>query len=135
VSRLRQVLPILAGRALIGLLFVHSGRRVFVDPAGPADKLQGFVGAWPVRLSDARRLVRLNAAVMVIAGTALGLGVWPRASAWILTLALQPTNIVGHDFWTRGDPKDRSTELGAFIANLSLTGGLLFATTAGRPVA
>jgi putative oxidoreductase len=123
--RLWAVLPVLLGRTLIGLLFVHSGRRVFADPAVPIAKLQGFVGSPVLPPAAARRLVRLNAAIMVIAGSALGLGVAPRASAWVLMLALQPTNIVGHDFWARSDPKEKATELGAFLTNLAITGGLL----------
>ncbi len=132
VSRRRDALPMLVGRPLIALLFVHSGRRVFADPTGPTAKLRDFAGSRPLAPSSARLLVRLNAAIMVIAGGALGFGVAPRAAAWVLLLALQPTNVVGHDFWARSDPNDRSKELGAFITNLAVTGGLVTAASRTR---
>ncbi|MFC9432418.1 DoxX family protein [Nocardia sp. NPDC057030] len=123
LHRLRTRLSV--ERLLVGMVFIYAGRRVFCDPEGPTAKLERVLPTTRFTAETSRTAVRANAAVMVIAGTTLGLGIAPRLSAYLLAGSLSPTNVVGHDFWSHTDPNDRATELSSFLSNLAITGGLL----------
>jgi putative oxidoreductase len=99
----------------------------FVEQAG--DKLPSVVPADPVTL------VKLDAAIKVVAGAALALGKFPRLSALLLAVSLLPTTFAGHPFWRYEDPSERAAHRTHFLKNLSLLGGLLLASadTAGKP--
>jgi uncharacterized membrane protein YphA (DoxX/SURF4 family) len=69
-------------------------------------------------------MVRLNGGGMVLAGTALALGIKPRLSALALLGLLIPTTIVGHPFWNAEGPA-RTAQQTQFLKNVSIAGGLL----------
>jgi uncharacterized membrane protein YphA (DoxX/SURF4 family) len=79
----------------------------------------------PNAATAARLAVQINAATMLIAGAALGTGIAPRSAPLILAGCLQPTNAVGHAFWSANGADDQARELIAFLSNVAITGGLL----------
>jgi hypothetical protein len=84
--------------------------------------------------SDPRSLVRLKAAVDVVAGLLLATGHLTRPAAAALAAGLVPTTFAGHPFWTL--PEDeRAAHQVHFLKNLGLLGGLLLAAadTEGKP--
>jgi uncharacterized membrane protein YphA (DoxX/SURF4 family) len=62
---------------------------------------------------------------MVVAGSALALGWWPRAAAAMLAGSLVPTTLVGHPFWRETTRSGRAAQQVQFLKNLGLLGGLL----------
>jgi len=80
-------------------------------------------------------LVRVNAAVQIIAAVALARGRAPRMSSTMLAASLLPTTVAGHQFWNETDPAVRTNQQIHFFKNLSMLGGLLLAAvdTEGRP--
>jgi uncharacterized membrane protein YphA (DoxX/SURF4 family) len=85
--------------------------------------------------TDPEVLVKVNAAAQVAAGVALGLGKFPRLSAFVLAASLAPTTVAGHRFWEHDDTADRAAHRTHFLKNLGLIGGLLIAAadTHGKP--
>jgi putative oxidoreductase len=77
--------------------------------------------------ADDELVVRGNAAVQVLGGTLLALGVAPRLSALALAGSLIPTTLAGHAYWTIEDPAARKLQRIQFHKNMALIGGLLFA--------
>ncbi len=72
-------------------------------------------------------LVRLNAAVQVVAGLALATGRAPRLSATVLAVSLVPTTAAEHRFWEEPDPTRKSAQRIHFFKNVSMLGGLFLA--------
>ena len=77
--------------------------------------------------ADDELVVRGNAAVQVLAGTALALGLAPRLSALALAGSLVPTTLAAHAYWTIEDPAARKLQRIQFHKNMAMIGGLLFA--------
>lgn len=69
--------------------------------------------------------VVLNAAVMILAGLLLSLGIAPKLAATLLIGSMIPTTIVGHPFWKEEPGPQRQNQETQFLKNLSLIGGLL----------
>src|SRR5690242_12340919 len=72
--------------------------------------------------ADPETLVRVDAIVKIVAGTALGLGRLPRVAALALLGSLVPTTATAHDFWAVKDD-DRQQQLVQFLKNVGLAGG------------
>jgi putative oxidoreductase len=72
-------------------------------------------------------VVRGNAAVQVLGGALLALGVAPRLSALALAGSLIPTTLAGHSYWAVEDPAARKQQRIQFHKNMAMLGGLLFA--------
>ena len=85
--------------------------------------------------TDPVTIVRINAAVQLVAAAALATGRAPRLSSTVLAVSLVPTTFAGHPFWTETDPKTKSQQRLNFFKGISLVGGLLIAgvDTEGRP--
>lgn len=127
-------------RPMLAAVFVAGGVDTLKTPGGRAELAE------PVALPLARRLpaplpedpealVRLNAAVQVVAGLALATGRLPRLSAVVLAASLVPTTLAGHRFWEADDPAARKQQQLHFTKNVAILGGLLVAAvdTGGRP--
>ena len=84
---------------------------------------------------DPETLVRINAAVQLLAAGALATGRVPRISSAVLAASLVPTTMAGHEFWNETDPEARANHKIHFFKNVSMLGGLLLAAvdTEGRP--
>jgi uncharacterized membrane protein YphA (DoxX/SURF4 family) len=84
---------------------------------------------------DPRKLVQINAAVQVAAGTLLAIGKFPRLAALALIGSVIPTTYAGHRFWEAEDEATKAQQRIHFLKNLGLLGGLILAAvdTEGRP--
>ncbi|WP_199438822.1 DoxX family protein [Umezawaea beigongshangensis] len=132
-------------RPLLSAAFISDGVDGLRDPEARAKAAQPVVDAVLTRTrdrlpqgvpTDAATLVKVDAAVKVVAGTMLALNKFPRLSAALLAGSLIPTTIAAHPFWEHdADPARRSADRLHFLKNTSLLGGLLVASadTAGKP--
>ena len=82
--------------------------------------------------ASGEKLVKLNGIGMTVAGGALALGVFPRASALTLAGLLVPTTIVGQAFWNEEDERKRSARLSGALSNAAIIGGLLLVAARRR---
>lgn len=130
-------------RPLLASMFVVGGVNAFrnADALAPAaqkvtDRVVPKVrekGA-PVP-TDAATLVRINAAVHLVAAAGLVTNRAPRASAAVLAASLVPTTIAAHAFWDETDAATKGNQQVHFFKNVSMLGGLLLAAvdTDGKP--
>lgn len=125
-------------RPLLAATFISGGIDTLRNPqprVPGADKVVSpLVKAIP-QLSDTEQLVKLDAAVKVVAGGLLAFGKFPRLSSAALAAGLVPTTLAGHRFWEESDPAKRAAQRLHLLKNASMLGGLLLAAvdTEGRP--
>jgi uncharacterized membrane protein YphA (DoxX/SURF4 family) len=117
--------------------FVVGGVDAFREPGPRAIKLQ-TLGPVAKRLGlpdNPETLVKINAGVMVAAGTLLALDKAPRLATLALLGSLVPTTVIGHPFWKDTDPGFRMQQRMQFLKNAAMAGGLILAAldTEGRP--
>ncbi len=128
---------------MLAATFISRGVEALRSPKPAADaarpaldelsKLPDPVG--PNVPTDAETVVRVTAAVQIGAGLLLSTGRLPRLSATALALSVVPSSLGAHAFWAESDPSRKAQERRAFIADVSLVGGLIIAAvdTEGRP--
>ena len=114
------------GGLLLAPLFIRGGWIAFKNP-GPRAKRAEKLG-----VPEPELMTQVNGLVMVTAGAALGLGIWPRLAALVLTGSLIPTTLAGHPFWEEEDPATRAQQELHFLKNLAVMGGLMWVFTARR---
>lgn len=114
--------PLLAGSYVLG------GVSALKTPGPRVEKARA------AGLTDPEKLVRANAATMVVGGLALATGRMPRLSSLVLVGSMVPTTWVGHPFWQETDRAAKQAQQVQFLKNLSMIGGLLMtaADTGGR---
>jgi uncharacterized membrane protein YphA (DoxX/SURF4 family) len=127
---------------MLGAIFVVSGARNLANPEAqvePAkrvtDRVAPVLERTDPRLpTDARTLIRVNAAVNLVGGLLLASGRLSRPAAGLLAANLVPTTLAGHPFWAMPKEERRPHQVN-FMKNLGLMGGLLLAAsdTEGRP--
>jgi putative oxidoreductase len=125
-------------RPLLAATFVSGGIDTLRKPAAravAADRIVAPLVSRVPQLSDPEQVVKIDAAVKVVAGSMLALGKLPRLSATVLALSLIPTTIAGHPFWEEPEPVRRKQQQLHLMKNAGLLGGLLLAAvdTEGRP--
>ncbi len=103
---------------MLAPVFVLGGLLTLRNPQSRADQLARL------RLPFPLLLVRLNAAVMVVAGSALAFNILPALASASLALVLVPTTVVGHAFWI-AEGTARQEQLAHFIKNVAVLGGLV----------
>ena len=108
---------------LLSGIYVINGWGAFSKPGG-RPKLVAAAG-----IPQPERAVVLNAAVMIIAGFLLSLGITPRLVAALLLGSMIPTTLVGHPFWKEEPGLQRQNQETQFLKNLSMIGGLLMVLT------
>jgi putative oxidoreductase len=69
-------------------------------------------------------LLPIAAAVEILGGLSVMTGTFARAGALALVVFLIPTSLVFHDFWNL-EGMERTTQMAAFMKNVSIAGGLL----------
>ncbi len=119
-------------------MFIAGGLDAVRDPASKEQLAKDVAPgiAEPLGLpSDPVKLVRINGAVQLVAGTLLAFGKLPRLSATALAISLVPTTWAGHRFWEHTDKQQRTQQQIQFLKNVGLLGGLIFAANdrGGRP--
>ena len=110
---------------LIALVFLLGGLSTWRNPQPRAAQLAKFGLPLPTVL------VRLNAAVMLVAGAALALNIEAALASAVLAIVLVPTTVVGHAFWM-AEGNARQEQLAHFIKNVAVLGGLVAMTIAAR---
>lgn len=125
-------------RPLLAAVFVVGGVTTLRNPKAVTPAAEDVVK--PVvdnvdQIRDTEHLVTIDAAVKVVAGTALAFGYFPRLSALALAGSLVPTTVAGHAFWNEQDPQTRQQQQLHFLKNASMLGGLILAAvdTHGKP--
>ena len=85
--------------------------------------------------TDADTVARVNAAVQIGAGLLLATGKLPRFASAALAVSVVPGSLGAHSFWNETDPTRKAAERRAFLADVSLIGGLIIAAvdTEGKP--
>jgi uncharacterized membrane protein YphA (DoxX/SURF4 family) len=85
--------------------------------------------------TNAETVAKVTAGVQVGAGLLLATGKLPRLASAALAFSVVPGSLGGHAFWNESDPERMASERRAFLADLSLIGGLIIASvdTEGRP--
>lgn len=125
-------------RPLMAGIFIQGGIDVLRNPGPRAQRVEPVlskVGDAVPLPDDTESLVKLNAAVHVVAGSLLALGKLPRVSAAALAASLVPTTAAGHRFWEEESAQSRAMQRTHFLKNLAMLGGLIIAATdtEGRP--
>jgi putative oxidoreductase len=116
-------------RVLTASTYVLLGVDALLTPGGRVAQAGPTLAAIrrAVPLPEDEVVVRGNAAVQVVGGTMLALGVLPRLSALALIGSMVPTTLAGHAYWAAEDPVVRKQQRIQFHKNLAMIGGLLFA--------
>jgi len=128
----RQVLAPLRhpARLLTGSTYVLLGFDALRAPGARVDQAGEVLAAirnYVPLPKDDELVVRGNAAVQVLAGGLLALGIAPRLSSLALAGSLVPTTLAGHSYWKLEDPDARKIQRIQFHKNMAMIGGLLFA--------
>src|SRR5437763_9189549 len=119
-------------RPLLAAIFVSGGIDVLRNPGPRVQRAEPVTTKLAEALplpDDTETLVRLNAAVHIVAGAMLALGKLPRLSAAALAVSLVPTTAAGHRFWEEESPQSKAMQQTHFLKNLSILGGLILAAT------
>jgi len=117
-------------RILTGSTYILLGYDAFREPGGRVDLATPVLARMRKVVplpDDDEQLVRLNAAVQVVAGATLALGIAPRLSALALVGSLIPTTLAGHSYWNLEDPAAKKAQRIQFHKNMAMLGGLLLA--------
>lgn len=85
--------------------------------------------------TNAETVARVNGAVQIGAGLLLATGKLPRFASAALALSVVPGSLGAHAFWKESDAERKAAERRAFLADISLIGGLIIASvdTEGKP--
>ncbi|MBB5161363.1 DoxX family protein [Mycobacterium sp. AZCC_0083] len=130
-------------RPMLAATFVGRGVEALRSPKPAADaarptleglaKLPDPVG--PNVPRNAETVARVNGAVQIGAGLLLATGRFPRFASAALALSVVPGSLGGNRFWAEGDPARKAEQRRAFVADISLIGGLIIASvdTEGKP--
>lgn len=126
--------PMLAG------IFIAGGVEALRNPHPETEAARPvappLVRRLPIPLpDDPEQLVKIDAAVKVVAGLALATGRLPRLASLALVGSLVPTTLAGHRFWEEAEQTRKQQQMQHFLKNVGLLGGLLLAAvdTEGRP--
>lgn len=119
----------LLGRLLLAPIFLNAGYHHITE----FEKTKGFMApAMPMQLPDSVITVLLGiACFLLVAGGLLLLFGWQgRVGALFLILFLIPVTLLMHNFWSAA-PDQAQQQLGHFMSNFGLVGGLLFVMAFG----
>src|SRR5438105_8145940 len=115
---MRRVVDLIA-RILTAGMFVAGGWSTFREPGRRAR------AAAKIGLPESDAVVRGNGLGMVVAGSAMAIGIKPRLSALALGGMLVPTTLAGHRFWEEEDAQRRKQQQTQFLKNTAALAALL----------
>lgn len=128
---------------MLSAVFIGQGVEALLNPKPAAQAAQPTVSglqSLPDSVSaniptDPETFAQINAAVQIGGGVLLAAGRMPRLASAALALTVVPGNLGAHMFWSEVDPERKAEKRRAFLADVSLLGGLLIASgdTAGKP--
>jgi putative oxidoreductase len=119
---------LLAGRILLGWIFVESGFRKLVG-------MDAFTASLVRRhVPYSTVLGWIGAVTEFFGGAAILLGVYARCAALAIVVFVIIATLIGHRYWEITDVAARRVQQSNFAKNLTILGGLilLVATGAGR---
>src|SRR5262249_37578452 len=82
-------------------------------------------------LPNPELLAQIAAYGMLVGGIMLFLGILSRLTAFGLLVFTIIASVLGHAFWTLADPLQQFMQIGNFLKNMGLIGGLLVIVGAG----
>lgn len=106
------------GRMGLSTIFVSAGLDGLQNPGYVASTVRD------AGLPEPELLEQVHHGTNVVAGAAMGLGVFPRLSALALLGNLVPTTLVAHNPADHDDPMDKQAQQVHRLKNISLMGGL-----------
>jgi uncharacterized membrane protein YphA (DoxX/SURF4 family) len=107
-------------------IYIKAGWDALKEPGGRPKR------ASKIGLPNPELMVRANGLGMVLAGSALALGIKPRLSALALAALMVPTTLAGHRFWDEPPGPGKSAQEVQFLKNVGLIGGLLLFASSPR---
>ena len=119
---------LLAGRVLMGWIFVESGLRKLLG-------MDGFITSLTNRrVPQASVLGWIGAAVEFFGGLAILLGAWTRCAALALIVFVIVATLIGHRYWDIAEPAARRMQQSHFWKNVTILGGfvVMLVTGGGR---
>ena len=119
---------LLAGRVLMGWIFVESGFRKLTG-------MDAFIASLTNRrVPYAGVLGWIGAAVEFFGGVALLFGVWTRCAALALIVFVIVATLIGHRYWDITEPAARRMQQSHFWKNVTILGGfvVMLVTGGGR---
>jgi putative oxidoreductase len=119
---------LLAGRVLMGWIFVESGLRKLLG-------MDSFIMSLTNRrVPYAGVLGWIGAAVEFLGGVTLLLGAWTRCAALALIVFVIVATLIGHRYWDIAEPAARRMQQSHFWKNVTILGGfvLMLVTGGGR---
>lgn len=130
-------------RPMLATTFIARGVESLRSPKPAADAAQPALDGLsklpdPVGTNvptDAETVAKVTAGVQIGAGLLLASGKLPRVASAALALSVVPGGLGSHAFWNESDPERKAAERRAFLADVSLIGGLIIASvdTEGKP--
>jgi putative oxidoreductase len=105
----------------LAFVFIAGGMSTLRNPRPRVEEIAR------VRFPVPELAVRINAALMVVAGIALALNFQAALASLLLALLLVPTTVFGHAFWIE-EGQRRQLQMSNFFKNLAILGGLLLVT-------
>ena len=126
-------------RPLLAAMFIAGGYDAVRNPGGKVKKAESVAlpvaEKVPFLPQDAEKLVQLNGAVMVAAGSLMAIGRFRRLAALALIGSIVPTTYAGHRFWEEDDEATKAQQRTHFLKNIGLLGGLILEVvdTEGAP--
>lgn len=116
----------LAGRILLGLLFLESGVHKALEFKGAVGYMVGYGVPFPELLLVLSILLELTCSILMIIG-------WNyQIAAAALALFVAVLTPIFHAFWSYAEPGPRVDQLNHFMKNLAILGGLLLVAASGR---
>ena len=119
---------LLAGRVLMGWIFVESGLRKLLG-------MDSFIMSLTNRrVPYAGVLGWIGAAVEFFGGLAILFGAWTRCAALALIVFVIVATLIGHRYWEIAEPAARRMQQSHFWKNVTILGGfvLMLVTGGGR---
>ena len=123
----------LLARVLLSAVFIVSGYFKIMDvtgilnSAGTKHFMEMVAGGAPAPIW----LGYLIAAIELVGGLAILVGLFTRCAAWALIVWVIIATYLGHPFWTMTEAAARTANLNNFLKNLAIMGGLLLLVNAG----
>jgi putative oxidoreductase len=117
-------LVLLAGRILMGAIFLNAGIRKVLGFAGTVGYFTKLGFAAPELFAVLAIVIEVGGSILLIIG-------WKtRWVAWLLALFVLIAALAAHRFW-EFDAAQYANQMNHFMKNLAIIGGLLFVATFG----
>jgi putative oxidoreductase len=113
----------LLGRLLVTIVFFTSIPAHF----GPVDLNYAVAAGVPV----AKLVVPATGVLALIGSISVLLGYRTKLGAWLLILFLVPVTLAMHNFWAAKDAMMAQLQMGMFLRNVSIIGGLFLISQFG----